>query len=385
MEGSVRKKGDTWYYRYYTYIDGKKKQIERKGGGTKKEALHKLNEELYRENNGFERPKETLLCNYLDMWLEDFVKINCSENTYIKYKGTITKYIKPALGTLKLCDIKALHLAKFMNKLKKSKIGNTTIQKHFMVLNTALNKAVKLQMINNNPCKFIDVPKRNKFKANILTLEEFTRIYAGLNESKYEDHLMRLAMSVTLETGLRRGEMCGLQWNDVNFKDKTLTVNTALIRVDKKYKISALKTESSYRSLPISNELIKLLKSHKATQRKNKLKYGEYYSSANMFGDDSEEYNLIFTSEDGKYVIPSRFLQRLKRLCVYNKIDKNIRWHDLRHTNATVLLKTGVSMKVIQDRLGHSLMQTTSDIYAHVTEEMNREATEVLSNVIYKK
>lgn len=392
MEGSVRKRGNIWYYRYYAYVDGEMKQIERRAGTSKKDALNKLNEELYRENNGIERPKEMPLKNFLKMWLEEFVKIENSENTYIKYKGTVNKYINPYLGTLKLCDIKVLHLQRFMNKLKDTKIknstkylSNTTIQKHFMVLNTALNKAVKLQMINDNPCKFIDIPKRNKFKANILTLDEFTLIYSKLDKNKYEDHLMMVAMAMTLELGLRRGEMCGLQWKDIDFNKNSIKIRNALIRVDKKYKISGLKTESSYRELPVSSELLKILKNHKTIQNKSKIKYGELYINQNIFDADPVKYDFVFTTELGKYVIPSRFLQRLKRLCIYNSINKNIRWHDLRHTNATVLLQTGVSMKVVQERLGHALMQTTSDIYAHVTDEMNRNATNVLSAVIYKK
>lgn len=389
MEGSVRKRGNVWYYRYYIYIDGVKKQIERRGTKSKKETLEMLNTELYRQNQGLERPKETLLCDYLDMWLEEFIKDNDSENTYIKYKNTVKKYINPALGTLRLCDIKAINLERFINKLKKTKVGNsnkclssTTVQKHFMVLNTALNKAVKLQMLVVNPCIYIDVPKRAKYKANVLTLDEFNLIYSNLDEKVYVDHLMRVAMLLTLELGLRRGEMCGLTWDNVDMENKTLRVENALIRVDKKYKISGLKTEGSYRELPISDNLIKILKTHKTIQNKNKLHFGELYEK-NIF--DGIEYDLVFTNEIGKYVIPSRFLQRLKRLCGYNNIEKNIRWHDLRHTNATVLLETGVSIKVVQERLGHSLMQTTSDIYAHETKKLNRDATDVLSNVIYKK
>lgn len=104
------------------------------------------------------------------------------------------------------------------------------------------------------------------------------------------------------------------------------------------------------------------------------MKYGEFYNNS---------YNyLVFTWENGNFIIPSNFLQRLKRLCKYNKIEKNIRWHDLRHTNATLLLEGGVDMKTLQERLGHSLMQTTSDTYSHVTEKMNRKATDVISNIL---
>ncbi|ACD22024.1 site-specific integrase [Clostridium botulinum] len=385
MNGSVRKKGNVWYYRYYEYVNGVKKQIERKGGITKKEALQKLNEEIYRQNNGLLKPKEILLKDYLKIWLEDYVKPNNSENTYIKYKGTVNKYINPQLGLIKLCDLKVINIEQFLSKLKKTKLSLTTIQKHYLVLNGALNKAIKLQMLNDNPCKYVDTPKRSKYKASILTFEELHSIYTNLNTKIYEDYIMKLGMDLTIETGLRRGEMCGLQWSDIDFDNKILNVNTALIRVNNDYKISNLKTDSSYRKLPLSNEIIKILKSHKSKQNINKIKYGNNFVYSNKFDGDSTEYNLIFTWENGRYIIPSNFLQRLKRLCKYCKIEKNIRWHDLRHSNATILLKNKISMKVIQERLGHSLMQTTSDIYAHVTEEMNREATDVISNVLYNK
>lgn len=389
MNGSVRKKGNVWYYRYYAFIYGKKKQIERKGGTTKREALEKLNEEIYQLNNGFDRPKETVFSNYLDMWINDFVKPNTAVNTYENYRSSIDKYISPVLGNLKICDIKPLHIQMFLNKLRDCKqkngkpLSSTTIKKHFLVLNASLNKALKLQIISTNPCIYVDAPKRNKHKANILTLDEISRIYDRLDLEKYEDYIFSLGLTITVETGLRRGEMCGLQWSDIDFKNKILTCNNALIRVKNDYTISNLKTEGSYRQLPLSDNILSILRHHKAIQLKNKLRYGEYYINKNKF--NGIEYDLIFTEENGKYLIPSRFLQRIKRMCKYCGIEKNICWHDLRHSNATLLLKLGVSMKVIQERLGHTLMQTTSDIYAHVTKDMNTEATDIISKSLYKK
>ena len=389
MQGSVRKRGSVWYYRYYVFQDGKKKQIERKGGLTKREALEKLNEELYNINNGFERPKETLFKEYLDMWVEDFIKPTKSVNTYSSYRNSIDKYITPYLGNLKLCDIKPIHIEIFLNKMRTTKqpnaklLSSTTIQKHYLVLSASLTKALKLQMINSNPCQYVDTPKRSKHTTNILTVEEISSIYNRLNLDKYEDYILFLGMSLTIETGLRRGEMCGLQWSDIDFDNKILTCNNALIRQKNIYTISTLKTESSYRQLPLSDNIIKLLKQHKKIQLENKVRYGEFYIHKNKF--NNIEYDLIFTDESGKYLIPSRFLQRIKRLCKYCGIEKNIRWHDLRHSNATLLLKLGVSMKVIQERLGHSIMQTTSDTYAHVTKDMNIEATNIISNSLYEK
>lgn len=379
MNGSVRKKGNSWYYRYYDYDNGVKKQIERLGGHTKAEALKKLNEEINRIYNGLSKPEEMLLCDYLYDWLEDYIKDEKSANTYFKYKCAIETKINKSIGNIKLCDLKPIHVEKYIKFLKKLGLSKTSIQFNYGVLNTALNKAMKLQMILNNPCKYVDTPKRDKYKANILTVDEFKLIYTSLNDNIYEDYIMKLALDTALELGIRRGEMCGICTDSIDFNSNKIIIDKAFIRIENKYTISGLKTESSYRQLPISNSLAEKFKNHIKMQQKNKLKYGPFYEK-NIF--DNKEFNLLFTNENGKAITPSTFLQRLKRLCKKHGINKNIRWHDLRHTNATLLLEGGVDMKTLQERLGHSLMQTTSDTYSHVTEKMNKHATDVISNIM---
>mgnify|MGYP001294656121 CR=1 FL=1 len=131
------------------------------------------------------------------MWLEDFIKPNKSVNTYSSYKNSIDKYIAPFLGDIKLCDIKPIHIEKLLANLRKVKnpqnhgndLSSTTIQKHYLVLQSSLNKALKLQMINTNPCQFIDTPKRSKHKSNILNLDEISEIYSSLDTKKYEDYI----------------------------------------------------------------------------------------------------------------------------------------------------------------------------------------------------
>lgn len=382
MRGSIRKRGKVWYYRYRE----NDKLIEKKGG-TKEEAEKKLNEILYRINNGYISDSDMLLKDYMIMWVNDYIKDEKSENTYNKYVQTIEKYINPMIGTIKLSDIKVMHIEKFIRDLKKVKVNTnklispTSVQSYYGILRSALNKAVKLQLINNSPCRFVDTPKRTKFKANVLTLEELRLIYEKVNSNSYEDYIFRLALDITSETGLRRGELCGLDINkDINIEKQTLTVRQALIRVKNTHILSSkLKTESSYRTLPISNALCNKIENHKKILKLNQSKYGEFYIK-NKFNDNYP--NLLLVQENGKFIIPSSLLQRIKRLMKYCKIEKNIRWHDLRHTNATLLLEGGVSMKVLQERLGHSLMQTTSDIYAHVTDNLNRQATQTISNIL---
>ena len=378
MQGSIRKKGKSYYIRYYQ--DGK--QIERIGGKTKKEAQSKLNEILYKLENGYTISSDMFISNYLDMWLDDYIKDIRSENTYVKYKNICDKYIIPVLGDIKLSALKVIHIEKLIRHFRKEGLNPTSTQNYYGIIRAALNKAVKLQLLNDNPCKFIDTPKRGKFKANTLTVQEFYLIYDKLNAELYEDYIFKLALDIALETGLRRGEMCGLTWDDIDFTNKCIHINQALIRVDNTYTISSLKTDSSYRSLPVSDALLVKLENHKKRQKINRVKYGQFYLK-NIF--NKKEYDLVFTWENGKFIIPSNFLQRLKRMLKHCNINKNIRWHDLRHTNATLLLEGGASMKTVQERLGHSLMQTTSDTYAHVTEKMNREATNIITNILNVK
>jgi integrase len=382
MRGSIRKRGNVWYYRFRE----NDKLIEKRGG-SKEEAEIKLNEALYRINNGYISDSYMLLKDYMLMWADDYIKGEKSENTYNKYMQTINKYINPMIGAIKLSDLKVVHIEKFIRDLKKVKVNTnklispTSVQSYYGILRAALNKAVKLQLINNNPCKFVDTPKRAKFKANVLTIDELKLIYGKVNSNSYEDYIFRLALDITSETGLRRGELCGLDIDkDIDIGKQTLTVRQALIRVENTYVLSdKLKTESSYRTLPISNSLCSKIENHKKILKMNKIKYGEFYIR-NKF--DDRYPNLLLVQENGKFIIPSSLLQRIKRLMKYCNIEKNIRWHDLRHTNATLLLEGGVSMKVLQERLGHSLMQTTSDIYAHVTDNLNREATQTISNIL---
>lgn len=382
MRGSIRKRGDTWYYRYRE----NDKLIEKRGG-SKEETERKLNEVLYRLNNGYISDSDMLLKDYMVMWVTDYIKDEKSDNTYNKYVQTIEKYINPMIGSIKLSDLKVMHIEKFIRDLKKVKVNTnkiispTSVQSYYGILRSALNKAVKLQLINNSPCKFVDTPKRAKFKANVLTIDELKLIYQKVDSNSYEDYIFRLALDITSETGLRRGELCGLDIDKhIDIEKQTLKVRQALIRVKNTYVLShKLKTDSSYRTLPISSGLCAKIENHKKILKTKRLKYGEFYIK-NKF--DAEYPNLLLVQENGKFIIPSSLLQRIKRLMKYCNIEKNIRWHDLRHTNATLLLEGGVSMKVLQERLGHSLMQTTSDIYAHVTDNLNREATQTISNIL---
>lgn len=375
MQGSIRKKGKNYYIRYYEEIDGQKKQREKVVGPSYDEAEKKLNEVLYKMNTGY-IDKNMLISTYLNMWLEDFVKDEMKESTYYTYKTVVNNYIIPKLGNIKLCDLKVIHIEKFLRDLRKSKLKDGTIHRYYTTLKASLNRAVKLQLLYDNPCRFVTSPKKGKSTTQILTVDEFNKIYTSLNKNTHQEKTMKLALSIALETGCRRGELCGLEWKDIDFSDNTITFNQSLTMYSDKWTITTLKTESSYRTIAISNELSEKLRKYKSAVNTNKIKYGTRYIN-NVF--NGKNFDLIFVKENGRYIQPYWLYETFKKLIAKNEINKNIRWHDLRHTSATIMLENGISMKVIQKRLGHSSMDTTSNIYSHVTEKMDRDAISVFN------
>ncbi|KRU36853.1 tyrosine-type recombinase/integrase [Clostridium sporogenes] len=379
MKGGVRKRGSSWYY-YFDVgkVDGKRKKIERKGGTTEKEALKKLNEEIFKYNTGYVEPNKITANQYLNDWIENYIKEEKKINTYYRYKEIFNNNLKSNLNNLSLQDIKPIHITNLLSKERKKKLSNTTLQIIYGVLNSALNRAVKLQMINDNPCKFVDRPKRKKFKPSVLTLEEINGIFQSLDTENYNDYIISLALNIVLELGLRRGELGGLEWNDIDFENHCINIKNNLIYTNCEVKLTTTKTEDSERTLYISDKIIKLLKAHKKIQAENKLKYGPHYED-NVF--NSKKYNFVMTWENGKYVHPNYYTSKFKKITNKLNLNKNVRFHDLRHTNATLLLKQGVDFKIIQSRLGHSDISTTLNIYSHVSIDMQKSATEKLSKL----
>lgn len=379
MQGGVRKRGKKWYY-YFDVgeLGGKRKKIERVGGNTKAEAEKALREAIMRYENGYIEPKNMTIEEYFVNWLENYIKENRKINTYNSYKGILKNNIIPNIGSIKLKDIKPIHIENLLLNEKKKGLSGTTVQNIYVVINSALNRAVKLQIIHDNPCKYIERPKRDKFVANVLTVEDFYKIIDSLNIEKYTDYIFSLALQIVLELGLRRGELAGLEWENINFKENTIDIKNNLIYSNGKVYLDTPKTEESERTLYISNDLKKLLKTHKKIQSENKLKYGQHYIE-NIF--NNRECNFVMTWENGKNIHPDYYTKKFNKTLKKLGFNKNIRFHDLRHTNATLLLSQGVDFKVIQTRLGHSDINTTLNIYSHVNLEMQKSATEKLTNL----
>lgn len=380
MQGGVRKRGNIWYYYFELgIVNGKRKKIERKCGKSKREAQNALNEALLKYRNGYIEPAKMTVDNYLTDWLENFIKSNRKINTYYKYKSYLDNNILKYIGHIPLKDVRPIHIDSMISEEKKNYPKGSTLQGIYAAVNSAFNRAVKLQIMHDNPCRFVDRPKRTKFKANTLSVNEIDNVRSILDVNIYYDYIIDLAINIVLELGLRRGEIGGLEWKNIDFENSCIHIKKSLIYVNGKVLLGLTKTEESNRILYVSQRILKLLKKHKKIQNENRLKYGSFYEK-NIF--DSKERDFVMTWENGKYLHPDYYTKKFKKSLLKAGIEKRVRFHDLRHTNATLLLKEGTNYKVIQKRLGHADISTTLNIYAHVDIEMQKDATEKLNKLL---
>lgn len=382
MQGGVRKRGKTWsYYFYIGIMDGKKKYKE-KGGfrlkGEAQDALHEAMNEF--ENGGFIQPKTNSFMQFSMDWLEKYVKPLRKVSTYNRYKELINKYLQN-IGSLPIQNITSYQIEQLLMSNKEN-ISGATLQSIYTIINTIMERALKLKIIKDNPCKYVERPKRDKFTPDTLEVNEIQLLLNVLDLNNIYDYMFYIGFKITLELGLRRGELGGLEWKDIDFMENLITIRNNLIYSNGHVLMSTPKTDESNRSIYVSNEILKLLKILHDKQDENKTKYDEFYEK-NIFND--VKYDLVMVWQNGKYIHPMYYLNKLKKTLKKAGINKDIRFHDLRHTNATLLISQGIDFKTVQNRLGHKDINTTLNIYSHVNKEMQKKATNKLSKILNKK
>lgn len=375
MQGGVRKRGSSWYY-YFDLgkVDGKRKRIERKGGNTKKEAQEALRQALREYENCGSIMSETNMSvsDYFDYWYKEYVLLNCKYNTQLNYKRIIKNHIKPTLGVYKLKSLTPAILQEFINKKYRNGFSKSSLSNFLGVLSGALRKAVyPYQLIKTNPVSYVSMPKYNdlekdKNKLKVITLENFNKIIKRfpMGSSFY------IPLEIAFNTGMRAAEVCGLTWDCVDFRNKSIRVEKIILKKEREWVFGTPKTKSSNRTILIGKTLIDILKHHKKNQLENKLKYGKYYTNN----------NFVCTKENGE-LVSTDSLKYLSRVVNY-ELGINFNFHSLRHTHATMLLEAGANIKDIQHRLGHSKLSTTMDTYSHVTKKLKQDSVDKFEAII---
>ena len=415
MGVNVRKRGKYWQYRVeLAPVDGVRKYLARSGFATKKEcqiegvkALEK-----YTYTGVPYKVCDISYADFLDKWVKDYAEINLKYHTIMTYKNVIKNHLKPNLGNYKLVQLNSYILNEFMTKL----YVNNSYSKWYMrgilkILKSSFRYACDdLNYIPYNPALKVHVPKYDippKDPAHIFTKEEIERILDRFKDSPS----IYYSLMTAYFTGLRLGEVYGLTWDNIDFENKTLTVIKNLVKKLQEgtkennrhskggstcaWYLGTCKTETSYRTIPIGDRLVKGLKELKRIQEINKKQYGDSYIKhyvkevRNRFTNKPEkkivsatselkvaypECDFIFVKENGYFLGTDQSKYCMK--VIHYELGIDCRFHDFRDTHATKLIESGADIKAVSKRLGHSTIQTTYNIYVRVTNKMETDTVD---------
>lgn len=378
-EGSIYKRKDgRWCGSYYDNESANPKRYYIYGK-TQKEVRQKLKnkeEQLKRRRKELDVPDT--LGKWMLFYLQNYKKNEIKETTYYNYMTLYRKHIqKSSIYNIKLDKLSSNELQKYYNKMLSDGYDVSSVKRINVLVNSALSQAEKMHIVKENVNRLTTLPKKKQYKASILSVEEIKRILSDARD----DELYPIVVLV-LYTGLRKGELMALKWTNIDFENKELHVEGSLCRVETgevtkegtrkyTYKILEPKTEKSRRTIPLSDIAIDALNLQKERQQKIKEQYALIY----------QDQDFVFARYDGKYLNQRPFMNQYHDFLERYNIHR-IRFHDLRHTFASILLEAGESPKVIQELLGHSTITTTMDIYTHVSKKVKVGSIKVLDDLL---
>lgn len=368
MQGSVikyeGKRGTTW-----TFVidvgraaDGKRIQKWRRGFPTKKAAEAAMQQELHQRREGtyIEKSIETV-GELLDRWLHTVARHKVSASTLEDYGATIRKHVKPALGHVPVQALTTATVQKFYSDRIDAGVGSRTVQLCHLRLSQALALAVREGIVSRNVCAAAEKPRQRHKPGVTWTAEEARRFLAKAGTDTYWP-LWLLA----LKTGLRRGELLGVRWQDLDLDRGTLTVQQTIGVLAGAPHVKLPKTDAGRRVVRLSADVVAALKEHRKAQVERQL-------AAEAWA----EGDLVFCTGEGKPLNPNNLYRNYDALIAGAGVPR-IRLHDLRHTHATLLLAAGTPIKAVSERLGHSKTSITLDTYAHVLPDMQDRAVDAI-------
>jgi integrase len=304
--------------------------------------------------------------DYLKQWVET-VKPSLRPNTWQQYSRIVRQYIAPGLGSIKLKDLRPDQIQSFYSARLEAGTGVRTVRLIHSVLHRALNQALKWGLVTRNAASVVDRPKPNHREMKVWDADQ-VRTFLAVTEGTRFEALYYLAVT----TGLREGELLGLFWSDLDWETGQLRVQRQLQRVRGQGLILRKpKTETGRRSVPLGLVALDKLRMHSERQEQERL----------FAGDRWQERGLIFASRIGAPLDRKSLVEEFKELLKKANLPE-IRFHDLRHTAATLMLKQGVHPKVVQERLGHSSINMTLGIYSHVLPSMQEDVAEQLDALL---
>ena len=330
------------------------------------------------KTNSFVAPTKLTVESFLqDKWLPS-IEQRLRASTFAGYRSILTTHVIPRIGHKRLGDLDPSDLnALYADLLKDGRrngrggLSSKSTRNVAVVCGKFLADAERWRLIARNPAPLADPPKQAAPGSVEMATWSAVELKTFLEHDGVIANRLFAAWRLVAMTGCRRGEALGLRWSDVDFANGRIAVRQTLVLVDNRPQLSQPKTKRSRRTVPLDATTLATLKAHKARQAQERLLYGPGY----VAGD------LVFTKEDGTPVHPDSFSGYFERLVKAAELPR-IRLHDLRHTFATLALQSGAHPKVVSDRLGHSTISFTLDVYSHAIPAMEEEAAESFARLV---
>ena len=391
MAGSIEKRGDS--YRLVCVVgynlQGRPIKKSKTVHCSKKEAKIELAKFVADVQKGmYVEGKSLKFTDFVEIWKRDYGSKELAPSTYKRYLGILESRIIPFFGHFRVDKIKPTDIMQFYDLLSKDtqivrrkdnngkKTGKPlspkTILEHHRLLRAMLQKAVYWQMIVSNPAERVQAPKTKKPKRKYYDDEQSKALISGLMELTEEQFKYKVAIILTIFTGVRLGELMGLEWDDINFREGIVSINrSSQYLADKGVFTKVPKTESSIRDVAIPDFVVSLLEEYKYWYDEQKYQYGELWIDSNR----------LFVQADGKPMHPSTISKWFEKFVAQIGLPV-INFHGLRHTNATLLIAQNIDVSVVAARLGHAQITTTLNFYVHPIISHNKTAGFALENLL---
>lgn len=367
-EGSIyqRQSDGLWIGSLDLGIINGKRTRKTVSGKTQKEAREKLRALQHDHERGLPvQAKQQTLEQFAQHWLAE--KAGAARpKTFESYRDTMRVHILPALGRHKLTGLQPQHVQALLKAKRAAGLSPRTVENILVVLGIALKQALKWELVARNVAALVDRPRVERHEIKPFTPEEARRFLASIRGNRLE-----ALYATALALGLRKGEALGLRWEDVDFEGHVLNVRRQLQRVEGQQRLVELKTDQSRRAIPLPEVVLAALRAHRTRQLEERLQAGERW----------RDQGLVFASTTGTPLEPSNILKQFKKLLAAAGL-RELRFHDLRHCCASLLLAQNVHPKQVQAILGHSQISTTLDIYSHLTPGSERQAADLMDGLL---
>lgn len=369
--GTIRQRKDgTWEGRYTVGRDpGTGKQVQKSVyGKTQKEVRQRLQQITTAIDDGtFSQPSKLTVGQWLDLWHKDYLG-GVKQATVAHYGSHIETHLKPALGAIRLTDLRPHQIQALYNRLLRSNenpdgLSAKSIKNLHGVLHRALKQAVMVGYLRSNPADACILPRAEKREVSFLEEDGIKALLKAI-----EGHRFERVYRVDLFTGLRQGEILGLTWDCVDFDSGVLTINKQLQKEHKKcgqYSLVSCKTDR-VRRIQAAPFVMDVLKQQRRKQNEDRLLAG---------GAWENDWNLVFTNELGSHLCAPTVYNHFKRIVKEIGLPE-VRFHDMRHTFAVLSLQNGDDIKTVQANVGHATAAFTLDVYGHVSQKMQKDSAD---------